>query len=75
MWRRDVLFAGVRTQALAAVRLCISGLQFADHAVVVKVKGQRASLGVPARRVLTGGRCAACAGVNGGRGARGASGR
>lgn len=57
---KNILFAGVRAQALAAVRLRISGLQFADHAVA-KVKGQCAFLGVPARRVLTGGRCAACA--------------
>lgn len=38
MWRRNILFAGVRAQSLAVVRLCIFGLQFEDHAVT-KVKG------------------------------------
>lgn len=59
---------------LVAVGLCISSLLYADLAKT-KVKGQRASLGVPSLWVLTGGRCAACALVSRVRGTRGASGR
>lgn len=66
---------GFAPRLLQLFGLGISSLRFADHGVAKVKKGQRASLGVPARRVLTGGRCAACAWVNRGRGARGASGR
>lgn len=48
IWGRTVLCAGVRAQALPAVSLCISGLQDAAADLAeTKVKGQRASPGVP----------------------------
>lgn len=65
--RRGMFSAPVfEAKPLVAVRLCISGLQYADLAET-KVKGQRASLGVPSLWVLTGGRCEACALVSRGR--------